>query len=446
MLSRINRSPLASRNQTEKLYDFPFLLVLVFLFFDYGRPQSLVPGLASLHIPMFIQILLGLTLLFRNKLFDVKNAQTKCFIGLVALMALHVPIAFNNYYAYQMTRGITLYLIVYLSIVNFVDSYSKIVKFIEAWIIINTVCAVIGLAHGGRIIGSGFMGDENDFALVMNMAIPFAYFMFLETDSLRKKVFYLLTVGLFIAANVASSSRGGFVGLVPVIGYCWYKTSKKALATVLIVMMLGILLVFATQRYWDEMETIKEEKINRGTGRARWYYWKVGWRMFFDHPVMGIGPGNFGPQFSNYVLPHDSYRFYADDPLRSWGRVAHSIYFTVIPELGLIGIFLFGGMLYYTRKDKKWILNLKKMLEASLPKNFDDRIDDQTAFVHEVHKLKFIIFGINGALLGYLVSGIFLSVLYYPHFWILTAISVASKNVVEQRVQELQCHGQERTS
>jgi len=350
MLARIDRFPLAIRSQIEKLYDFPFILVLVFLFFDYGRPQNLVPGLGSLHIPMFIQILLGLTLVSRNKLFNIQNIQTKCFIALVALMAFHVPIALNNYWAYQMTRGMTLYLIVYLSIVNFVHSYSKIIKFIEVWIIINAVCAFIGIIQGGCIIGSGFMGDENDFALVMNMAIPFAYFMFLETDSLRKKVFYLLAVGLFIAANVASLSRGGFVGLIPVIGYCWYKTPKKVLATVLIVMMLGILSFFATAKYWDEMETIKEEKIDHGTGKARWYSWKVGWRMFLDHPVMGVGPGNFGIQFPNYVLPNDSYRFYADDPMRSWGRAAHSVYFTVIPELGLIGIFLFGAMLY-TQKE-----------------------------------------------------------------------------------------------
>jgi len=51
--------------------------------------------------------------------------------------------------------------------------------------------------------------------------------------------------------------------------------------------------------------------------------------------------------------------------------------------------------------------------------------------------MKFIMLGINGALLGYLVSGMFLSVLYYPHFWFLTAISVAIKNVVQAEVEKI---------
>jgi len=420
-------------NRPER-YNFPFFLILIFLLFDYGRPQSLIPSLGNLHIPMFVQILLGLTLLSRNKLFSIQNIQTKCLIALVALMALHIPIAVNNYWAYQITRGITLYLIVYLSIVNFVDSYSKIVKFIEVWIIINVACAFIGIIQGGRIIGSGFMGDENDFALVVNMAIPFAYFMFLETDSSRKKLFYLFAVGLFIAANVATLSRGGFVGLIPVIAYCWYRTPKKALATIAVILMIGVISLFATDKYWNEMETIKKERTGQGTGEERWYSWKIGWRIFLDHPIIGVGPGNYAFRVGPYEPPgglHGRSRA---------GRAAHSLYFTLIPELGLVGIFLFGGVLYHTRRDKKWVLALEKKFENSLSKKTNERIDDRRAFARELHKLKFIIFGINGALLGYLVSGIFLSVLYYPHFWLLTAISVAIKNVVQKKVEELQLH------
>jgi len=115
------------------------------------------------------------------------------------------------------------------------------------------------------------MGDENDFALVMNMAIPFAYFMFLETNSPRKKIFYLFACCIFIAANVASLSRGGFVGLVPVIFYCWSKTPKKVSSTVIIAIMMGVLYLTAPATYWDEVKSIKEENIKTGTGESRWY-------------------------------------------------------------------------------------------------------------------------------------------------------------------------------
>jgi O-antigen ligase len=431
---------LSSQSQKPAFYDFPFLLLLLFLFFDYGRPQTWLPALGSLHIPMFIQILLFASLVFKNKLFNLKNIQSKLFVGLVALMALHVPLAMNNYYAYQTTRMITLYLVIFLSIVNFVDSFWKIRVFFTIWIVVNATCAVIGTVQGGLVVGSGFLGDENDFALVMNMALPFAYFRFLEAGSSKQKLFYLFAVGLFVAANIASFSRGGFVALVAVIAYCWYKTPRKFAGTISIVMIVGVLSLFAPDKYWGEIRSIKEESVYQGTGASRLYYWKLGGRMFLDHPVIGVGPGNFGIQLPSYVRPDDSYRIYAENPSRGWGKAAHSIYFTLMPELGLLGIFLFLGMLYYTHKDKNWVLNLHETLKASLMKRGDDRIAGQASLAHELHKLKFVIFGINGAMLGYLVAGIFLSVLYYPYFWFLTGISVAIKNVVQDTVEELQLH------
>jgi hypothetical protein len=55
---------------------------------------------------------------------------------------------------------------------------------------------------------------------------------------------------------------------------------------------------------------------------------------------------------------------------------------------------------------------------------------------HELRKAYFIALAINGSLIGYLISGAFISVLYYPHFWLLTAITCTLKNIVDQRVKE----------
>jgi len=397
-------------------YDFPFYLLLIYLFFEYGRPQSFFPVIGALHPGYILHTLLFLCLFLKGKLLNFKNIQTRCFLGLLLLMMLHGPIAVNNYWAYQIWRSTTLYLIVYLSIVNFVDSFEKIEKYIDIWILINVFCAFVGIKHGGKVPNSAFMGDENDFALVMNMAIPFAYFMFLETNSTKKKLLYLIACCIFIAANVASLSRGGFVGLVPVILYCWYKTPKKVLSTIIIAIMISVLYFSASPKYWQEVKSIKEENIQKGTGRDRWYLWNIAWKMFLDHPIIGVGQGNAPWHISEYEPPgglHGTSRA---------GRAVHSLYFTLIPELGLIGILLFTGMLYFSYKDLKWIL--KKEKEFLLKQNQSKEI------IQQLHKIKFIIFGITGAMLGYLVSGAFLSVLYYPHFWLLISLCVALRNIV----------------
>jgi len=403
-----------------KTYNFPFYLLLIYLFFDYGRPQSFFPFIGALHPGYILHTFLFFCLFLKNKLLNFKNIQTKCFLGLLLLMTLHGPIAVNNYWAYKIWRGTMLYFIVYLSIVNFVDSFEKIEKYIDIWIIINLFCAFVGLKHGGKVPNSGFMGDENDFALVMNMAIPFAYFMFLETNSTRKKILYLSACCIFIAANVASFSRGGFVGLVPVILYCWYKTPKKILSTVIVAIMISVLYFSASPKYWDEVRSIKEENIQKGTGEDRWYLWKITWHMFLDHPIIGVGQGNAPWHISRYEPSgglHGRSRA---------GRAVHSLYFTLIPELGLVGILLFSGMLYFSYKDLKWIL--KKEKEFLLKQNQSEET------IQQMHKIRFIIFGITGGMLGYLVSGAFLSVLYYPHFWLLIALCVALRNIEQNQI------------
>jgi len=36
---------------------------------------------------------------------------------------------------------------------------------------------------------------------------------------------------------------------------------------------------------------------------TRWHYWQAGWQIFLDHPLRGIGPGNFGQVYLKYKLP-----------------------------------------------------------------------------------------------------------------------------------------------
>ena len=181
--------------------------------------------------------------------------------------------------------------------------------------------------------------------------------------------------------------------------------------------MISVLYFSASPKYWDEVKSIKEENIQKGTGEGRWYTWKCGLRMFLEHPIIGVGQGNFPWHFGKYESPGGIHG------KSLAGRAAHSLYFTLIPELGLVGILLFSGMLYFSYKELKWIL--KKEKEFLLKQNQSKEI------IQQLHKIRFIIFGITGAMLGYLVSGAFLSVLYYPHFWLLIALFVSIRNIVE---------------
>lgn len=412
----------------KRSYTAGFILVLIYLLLEYGRPQDLFPSMAVLHLPMIIQVLLLVALFVKGKLFKFEKIQSKLFLGLIILMTLHVPIAVNNYFAFHIWKGMALSFLVFLSIINFVDSFRKIEKFIDLWIIINLVCAVVGIKNGGKFPDSAFMRDENDFALVMNMVIPIAYFVFLKTSSKGRKLFYLLAVGVFIVANITSFSRGGFIGLITVMLYCCLATHKKVLTIIAIIVMGGVLYFGASEKYWDRISTIRQENIEAGTGRERWYSWECGWKMFLDHPIIGVGQGNFGWNINRYEPAEGS------GGRLLGGRVAHSLYITLISELGILGTILFMGLIIFPIKDLRLVLqSLKKYRHM---KNYG-AADQGSEGMQSLQKLRFIVLGIMGALIGYFVSGIFLSVLYYPHLWILLSLCTTLSHVGEKLLSKI---------
>ena len=267
------------------------------------------------------------------------------------------------------------------------------------------------------------MGDENDFSLVMNMAFPISFFLGLETKNNKQKFYYFGAAGVFVVATVLSFSRGGFVGLASVGLYCWIKSPRKMVSSLLIGLFILIMSFAAPEKYWDEVKSIQKENIEEGTGATRWYTWQCGLRMFLDNPIFGVGQGNFPWNFERYEPPEGfKGRLHG-------GRAAHSLYFTLLPELGLVGTFLFFFIIFKTLKETKYFILRINSFDQNNSSVFDDTVKN------DLKTIKFTLNGLIGALIGYLMSGIFLSVLYYPHFWLIISFFVCIFNWCEKTLE-----------
>jgi hypothetical protein len=92
-----------------------------------------------------------------------------------------------------------------------------------------------------------------------------------------------------------------------------------------------------------------------------------------------------------------------------WGRVAHSLWFTLLPELGIPGVLAYGLLLFFNLRDSVRLRSIGWSLGGG----------DGTLLV-----------GLGSAFLaslaGFFASGTFLSVLYYSHYWYLTGLIVAT--------------------
>lgn len=396
------------------------------------RPQTFFPLLQKFHLGMVILCLLVLALLREKGFQNFKDPQVRIFICLLVFMGIHVPLAVNTFFAFFTLRSVAEYFVVYLAIITFLNSWGRVDQFINWLIGFSVICAAIGLISGGVVPNSGIMGDGNDFALAMNVIIPFSYFMYIGTAPSVRKYFYLVATLLMIIANLISFSRGGFIGLIAVSMYCWYRAPRKLLSAIAIVITAFIILTFIPSKYLDRISTIKGEISNvtqgssdsGGTATERWYSWKIGARIFLNFPLIGVGQGNFPWHFAEFE-PSEGLRGRLHG-----GRVSHSIYFTVLPELGLVGILLFGGMIFYMMKYRNYTSSMSK---GSVP--IKD-LGDTHGITQGTRKLHFILLGHGGALIGYFVTGAFLTVIYdYPYFWMLLGLSVSLKKVINAQSQ-----------
>jgi len=392
----------------------PFSLLLFYLILEYGRPQDLLPFVRVLHLPAIITVLLALSVINSGKFQLLKDKQTVFFLFLFGLMVIHGPIAVNNYWALMIFIAMAGNFIVFLALIRYVDTPDKYNRLLKTWFGIHVFLAIHGIAKKGTGVG-GFLGDENDFCMTINMIIPFSFFLAMNAAG-KKKIFYIVLTGLFLSAILISFSRGGFVGLMAAFAYCWLKTKRKLLTAIIMGVLTVFAIVVAPPAYWDEVRSITEEGADTGTGEERVYEWKIGWHMFLDNPIIGVGQGNFPYVFQKYELQVTG----SDEPFygRSVaGRAAHSIYFTMLPELGILGTCIIFGMIYYTFKD------LRTIRANILKKNYKESNQSSDKYLS-------IVLALEGALVAYLVSGVFISTLYYPNLWILMGFIISLKYIV----------------
>src|SRR2546430_4874123 len=209
-----------------------FYLTIAYLLLEFGRPQDLVPGLSALHLPGLASALLVLALILSGRV-ELSDKQTRLFALLLLLMALHVPLARNNYLALQVAKYMLMTFVAFLAIATSVDMLGKFRTFVTFWLGVHFLLAVHGIAKQGQGVG-GFLGDENDFAMTLNMIVPFSFFLALSEANRAKKMLYMGLTGVFVLANIFSFSRGGFVGLLAVALCCWPRSPKKLRAAVVV--------------------------------------------------------------------------------------------------------------------------------------------------------------------------------------------------------------------
>lgn len=393
------------RLRTSSKYVFGIFCLLVF--FEFARPQSTfsflaplrLPGLLSLFFILYSFLHLSEVALWKDKL--VRHQLLFCIAA-----ALSFFVAVNNFYWFHNTSSLFIYLLNFtVPMIVLIDSVHRLRRFLDVLVAALFFTCLYIFLHAGKGPGS-FIRDENDAALVMCVWSAICYFLSKDTkySSRKRKVYFLFSVFGAIAV-VATASRGGFLGLLAVgFGIWWYGENRLRRAIKFSLVSLALLPIFLSlipDSYVNEVKSISDTEDR--TRNERFRSWRYGFYAFLDNPVLGIGVGNYPWRNSEYR--DDGER--DDDANRRdlGGRQAHSLWFTLIPELGLIGIFLYIAI-----------------LQSIFKRSSESRLAPPS-------ELTQLSRGVKVAIFSFLINGTFISVLYYPVFWFLVALHITLRRL-----------------
>lgn len=390
---------------------------MIYLVIEYGRPQEIIPVMGLIRPAMVFTLLILLSWVLRGGISLGDEKQTKYMILLFIILVAHIPFARNNFWAYRIAKSFLMYFPLFLSITIYVNTLDRLKKLMNIWVGLMSYISINVILHGrGEGAGSNFLADENDYSLLLNMMVPFSFFLFLSEKQHFKKFIYALISILAVVSIVISFSRGGFVGLV-CVGFIIWLYSPRKLATMSIVLIVSASIYYrAGDMYINEMGTITDTK--ESTSLERIELWKAGWKMFLDNPL-GVGGGNYRVNVQDYQTTYFKRSM--------WGTPTHSLWVQLLSELGLFGVFIYISILVFNLKD---IYKIKTYSEKS---------------GKDVPLTYYLSLSFLASLVGYFSSGSFLSVLYYPHYYYVTAMIIATKRIIEkneasEKCSNLACH------
>jgi O-antigen ligase len=373
--------------------------------FEYVRPQTIYPAIAVLPWAFYSILLCGISFLVEGGVFRSVTFADGALAGFSVIVLASSAVAVYPSESLDQLSVYFSWVLIYWLITNVVNTRERFVVFMAAYFI---YCLKMS-QHGARSWAeAGFMfrtwgttcapgwfnnSGECGIQMVIYFSLSLFFVLALRAYWGRIKSAFFWFMPLSAAVTImGSSSRGGLLGLAAVGMWLLARTRQRVKAFIFIGVACTAMWFVLPAEFKQRFSDAGEDK----SSVLRLQYWKDGVVIAREHPLLGIGYNNW--------LKFYRARYNAE------GQLVHNIFIQAGAELGYTGLAAFlvliGANFAMNRRTRR----LAKQLG-------DDRMLYNMAL------------GLDGALVGFLVSGFFVTVLYYPFFWINYAMSAALYNV-----------------
>lgn len=411
------------------LSSIPFTLrdpsfgVLVYSCMNIVRPELLFWGghAKSQNAMQIVVVAVLLGLFFNSGKIDFKKLYNRELIlmlcvsigVIVSLFFSEYELPRQNYYAQELFK-ITILCGLIILLVNSPEKIFKYEKYLLYSIIFLAIWGIDQHFKGNVRLEKLGGFDSNGIAALFALFLPIAFSKVIEGTDTKDKI-----IGFFATASIAltiifTQSRGGLLGLIVGIAFCFFYSKKKKLILSTIFIVLIITTPFVSDQYSERMETMTNRESLGGSATSRLHLWKAGLMIFADNPILGTGLLSFPLEKFNYI---DRFE-HLDPEYLEWlfrvqsPKVTHNTYIKYLADCGLVASLPFLLLLFFT-------LSANRKIRTKIPPALDEN-----------KKLIALLTGIECGIVGHCVSIMFIDANFMIFLYVQIAVCSAIRGVL----------------
>lgn len=403
-----------------------FWFLCFYIFVEYLRPQNMYPAIDILPWGQ-LAIIASVVSVFLTKSQPLGfGAMDKLFVVFSIIVFLSGVFAWSTDASIREWTAYASWILMYFCVVSVLTTPNRLLLFTIFFILINfkmsqhgaRVFAMrdFGFAHWGLSGAPGWFHNSGEFALQMVIAFSMSLALLLALrEQVERKIRWWLLIFLFpltaALSVMGSSSRGGQLALAVVILVLLLSGRRvwrnMAVITVMIIAIANVL----PQEQLERFDSIGEDR----TSESRLMLWEHAIETIKYNP-MGIGYKNWADYYETIYQPVNL-------------EEIHNTILESFVELGYP-----GGILFMVMIITAFVMNRRSRRDALTVKTVEGRT------------VAAIAAGLNLGLLGTLVAAFFMSVLFYPMFWLAFAFTSALRHVSLHNLKEINALEQNRAT
>lgn len=315
--------PQAAAESNQEPFSGAYFWLVAFFVVYCARPEDWIPGLHGLPLAKITGLFAFLALVLGAGAWRKLPREVVYLILLFAQMCLTVPFASWRGGAFLHTVDFAKVVVSVLVLVVAVTTLARLRRllFVQAACVaaVAAVSIVKGRQMGGRLEGvlGGDYSNSNDLALVIVLNMPLCLVSLLQTRSGPKKLIWCGALLVMTYTVFLTGSRSGLVAFVLTMGICLWEFGVRGrryylvlIASVVAMVSLPVFGGKVIHRFNAALGyelNSREDESARGSAIKRWELFTKSLVVTAEHPLLGVGPGNFESYTGTWQVTHNAY-------------------------------------------------------------------------------------------------------------------------------------------